>query len=394
MTSTARQIQVMIRANILSLSRRLAISLSMVLSIALVVGVLAGFLGMAKGFERALAGAGSPNVAVVLGGGTNQETSSDLPAASIRSIIGLGADVGAIGDGSDNLVYSREIVVPTEIEGRTLALRGMDPTGATIRDNAKLSAGRLFTSGTREIVVGERLARDFPIFSLGGTVRLGTIKWTVVGYFANNGGAFESEIWADLDAVRAGFGRQGQVQTLRLRLENPASIARLKDALAKVTGTPLVVVSEEGLYATQSQHTSDIIRLFGWPIALLMALGAIAGALNTMMTSVSDRKVEVATVRALGFGRLPTFIATWFEAVFLSAAGSFVGVTLSWIIFNGWQASTIGANNARTGFELAITPDVIISASLLGLAVGVIGGVPPAFTASRLPLILALRSKS
>lgn len=392
MSTHTRQALVMIRTNLSSLPRRFAISASMALSVALVVCVLAGFLSMAKGFETALTGAGSPSVAVVLGGGTNQEMGSDIPASVIRTLDAMTGDLGVARDAGGKLVSSREIVVPVDVKQRTLALRGMDAAGPSIRDGITLSAGRVFTPGAREIVVGDRLAEEFGL-GVGDTVRLGAVDWTVAGHFSAHGSAFESELWADLDAVRAAFDRQGQVQSLKLRLTDPASLKRLQHTLATITETPLVALTEADLYAAQSGRTASLIRLFGWPVALLMAVGATAGALNTMMSSVTDRTVEIATVRALGFSRLSAFLGTWVEAVVLAGTGVVLGLFASWLIFNGWQASTIGANNARMAFQLAVTPDVLLTAGLLGLAIGILGGALPALAATRLPLTAALRAR-
>ncbi len=392
MSTHTRQALVMIRTNLSSLPRRFAISASMALSVALVVCVLAGFLSMATGFETALTGAGSPSVAVVLGGGTNQETGSDIPASVIRTLEAMTGDLGVARDAGGKLVSSREIVVPVDVKQRTLALRGMDAAGPSIRDGITLSAGRFFTPGAREIAVGDRLAEEFGL-GVGDTVRLGAVDWTVAGHFSAHGSAFESELWADLDAVRAAFDRQGQVQSLKLRLTDPAALKRLQDTLATITETPLVALTEADLYAAQSGRIANLIRLFGWPVALLMAVGATAGALNTMMSSVTDRTVEIATVRALGFSRLSAFLGTWVEAVALASTGVVLGLLASWLIFNGWQASTIGANNARMAFQLAVTPDVLLTASLLGLAIGILGGALPALAATRLPLTAALRAR-
>jgi putative ABC transport system permease protein len=398
MSTHSRQALVMIRTNLSSLPRRRAISTSMILSVALVVSVLAGFLAMAKGFETALNGAGSPSVAVILGGGTNQETGSDIPASVIRTLDAMTGDLGVTRDADGQLVASREIVVPVDVKqttdgaARTLALRGMDALGPSIRDRIELSAGRFFTPGAREIVVGDRLANEFGL-AVGDVVRLGAVDWTVVGHFSAHGSAFESEIWADLEAVRAAFDRQGQVQSLKLRLSDPTALKLLQDKVATITGTPLVVLSEADLYAAQSGRTAGLIRLFGWPLALLMAVGAAAGALNTMMSSVTDRTVEIATVRALGFSRLSAFLGTWVEAIVLAGAGGVLGLFASWAIFNGWQASTIGANNTSMAFQLAVTPDVLVTSGLLGLAIGILGGALPAFAATRLPLTAALRAR-
>ena len=397
MSIQIRQIIVATRTALGSMKRRLAISLSMALSVSLVVIVLIGFLAMASGFEKALSGAGSPLVAVVLGGGTNQETGSDISADAIRNLKASGDDIGVLRDSAGNLVVSRELVIPVDVtskgSSRTLALRGMDGSGLSIRNGIALSQGRLFAPGAREIVVGAGIARDYPGFGLGAKVRLGTVDWTVVGHFTANGSAFESEIWGDIDAVRAAFDRQGEVQSLRLRLADPSSLAKLNAKLATITETPLTAVSEAGLYASQAGRMADLIRLFGWPIALLMAIGATAGALNTMMSSISDRTVEIATMRALGFSRLSAFLATWLEAALLAAAGAAVGVLASWLVFEGWRASTIGANDASMAFQLTVTPQVMLTGGMLGLSIGLLGGALPALAASRLPLIAALRAR-
>lgn len=400
MFSPIKQTLVLIRSNLLSLPRRWAISMSMSLSIALVVCVLAGFLSLAKGFETALNSAGSAEVAVILGGGTNQETGSEIPASAIRTLEATSGALGVIRDVDGTPMLSREIVVPVAVQQsentdeRTLTLRGMDVTGLPIREEITLSAGRFFAPGAPELVVGESLGRDFPDFQIGHEVRLGTVNWTVVGHFSAGGSAFESEIWSNLDAVHSAFDLHGQVQSLRLRLSDTASLDELQRRLDTIPDTPLLAVSEATLYAAQSGRTGSLIRLFGWPLALLMAIGATAGAINTMMNSVADRTVEVATVRALGFSRFSTCLATWAEAVALAATGVVCGVLVSWLCFNGWHASTIGANNTSLTFQMAVTGDVMVTAGLLGLLIGVAGGAIPAFAATRLPLTAALRANS
>ncbi|QDG94527.1 FtsX-like permease family protein (plasmid) [Rhizobium sp. NIBRBAC000502774] len=399
MSSNANQTLVMIRASLLSLPRRISVSLSMVFSVALVVCVLAGFLSMAKGFETALRHAGSRTVAVVLGGGTNQETGSEIPSSIIRTLNAMTDDIGVIRNADGTIISSREIVVTVDVNSgqkggsRTLALRGMEGAGPEIRENVTVPRGRLFTPGSREIVVGDRLAHELGL-DVGSTVRLGDGDWTVVGRFSAQGSAFESELWADLDATQAAFDRQGQVQSLRLRLSEPAALTILRAKLDTIAGTPLVGVSEADLYAAQSDQTAELIRLFGWPLALLMAVGATAGALNTMMNSVSDRITDIATVRTLGFSRLSAFMGTWVEAMLLAAVGILCGLALAWLIFNGWQASTIGANNATMAFQLTVTGDVILNSALLGLLIGAIGGALPALAATRIPLIAALQLRA
>ncbi|CAM3659878.1 ABC transporter permease [Phaeobacter inhibens] len=393
-----KQIIVMVSANLRSLPKRLWISMSMVLSVALVVAVLTGFLAMAKGFETALAGNGSAGIAVILGGGTNQETSSDIPSGVIRSLQATSADLGLQRDETGAVIFSREIVVPVEIQSaadgslQTLALRGMDLAGITLRENAAVAIGRNFVPGTREIVVGRDLAARAGVFGIGQSVRLGAVDWQVVGHFETGGGAMESEIWGGLEAVQSAFDQMGQVQILRTALAGPNGLETLQSALPALSQTPLAAVTEVQLLSAQSARTSTLIRMFGWPLAILMSIGATVGAINTMMTSVANRSMEIATVRTLGFSRLSAFTGTWVEAVVLSAFGAVLGAAVSWLLFNGWQASTVGPNNTTTAFQLEVTISVLRDGALLGIAIGMIGGALPALAATRVKLATALRS--
>ncbi len=397
-----KQILVMIRVNLVSLKRRLAISFSMAFSVALAVCVLVGFLSMASGFESVLKNSGSDTVAVVLGGGANQELGSDIPADAIRALQATRAAIGVARDRAGNPLLSRELVQPViaELDGvqRTLSLRGMSAQGSRLRDNITISEGRMFSPGAREIAVGRQLAAELPDLAVGNVVRLGALNWKVVGHYEAAGSVFESEIWSGLDAVRATFDRQGQVQTLRLRLEGSEALARLQSALETLSvSTPLNAMTEADLFKGQSSRTVDLIRYFGWPIAILMAFGATAGAINTMMSSVSDRTVEIATVRALGFSRLSAFTATWIEAVFIAAIGTAIGTAIglavSWLMFNGWKASTLGANNTHMAFQLEVSQSVMQTVAIFGLTIGMIGGLLPALSAARIPLIAALRAQ-
>ena len=401
MTSALKQILIMSRAVLLGLPRRLAISAAMAFSVALAVCVLVGFLAMAAGFEAVLKNSGSAAVAVVLGGGTNQETGSDIPADAVRAVQAMRADIGVASDATGRPVLSEElvqaVVLPsgTDNQLRTVSLRGMGPAGPDLRDGIRITEGRMFATGARELAVGAQLAAEFPTLAVGSTVRLGAVDWKVVGHYAAGGSIFESEIWTSIDAVRAAYDRQGQIQTLRLRLKGSEGLAKLTAVLKSgFSVETLSAVTEADLYAGQSSQTSDMIRLFGWPIAILMAFGATAGALNTMMSSVAERRREIATVRALGFSRLSAFAATWIEAIALALLGTAVGIVASWVVFNGWQASTMGANNTRMAFQLVVDGQVMRTVALFGLAIGLVGGFLPAVSATRIPLIAALRAQA
>lgn len=406
MSSLPRQCFVLTRAALTGLPGRLAISLSMVASIALVVAVLIGFLAVAAGLERTLGAGGSREVAVILGGGAFQEIASAIPPDAARSLQADGTAAGIALDDRGRPLLSREIAVPVEAtaadgQRRMVALRGMEAAGPRLRPGSSIRTGRLFAPGMREIVIGETLARDLgldtgssdagPKTGSIGRLRLGPVDWAVVGIVAAQGGAADSEIWGDLDLVRAVFDRQGDIQALRVALDGPDGLAALRAALPGATPSPLDAMTEADLLAGQSAPVTRLVALLGWPITLLMAVGASAGALNTMMSSVSERRIEIATLRVLGFSRLATFTATVAEAMALSLAGAVLGAAVA-LILDGWSASTLGADGTALVFRLAVTPAGLMKAGTLALAIGVLGGVLPAVAAARLSPLESLKA--
>ena len=135
----------------------------------------------------------------------------------------------------------------------------------------------MFSRGSNEIVVGKALLREFDGFDLGSTVSFGATRWTVVGVFEAGGNVFESEIWADLSVVQSLFNRNNIVQTVRARLTGPAALAELKNYSDNDPRLKLDVKSEAAYFAEQASQTSDLIQKLGWPLALAMAFGALAG---------------------------------------------------------------------------------------------------------------------
>jgi putative ABC transport system permease protein len=201
---------------------------------------------------------------------------------------------------------------------------------------------------------------------------------------------FESEIWADLPVVQSLFKRTNAFQTIRARLTNPLAIDALKAYNDKDPRLKLDVVSEAAYYAQQASNTSDLIQKLGWPLAIAMALGALAGALNTMYSSVASRATEIATLRAIGFGGWSTSCGTLAESLLLAAIGGLIGVLVTYLMFDGLTASTLGGGLGQVVFKFQLSPRLIGQGLLLALAVGFLGGVFPAIRAARMPIITGL----
>lgn len=383
------QIVAIASMNIRSIPQRLWMSLSTIVAIALVVAVLLAFLAMGNGFRQAQSSAGAADIAIMLRDGAQTEINS----AVTREQAELVEEGPGIARQDGHPLVSAELYVIVDGVSRSshlranLPLRGLPLAGIALRHNVRITEGRLFGSGTNEIVVGRSVTREFEGFELGKTLRLGQSVWTIVGVFDDGGTVRESELWGDVGVVQSVFKRANFFQTIRVRLASAASLPALK---AYVEGDPrlkLAVETEAEYFSEQAKQSSDLIQKLGWPLAIIMAIGALAGALNTMYSSVASRGTEIATLRAIGFGRIPTFVGTLAEALTLAVIGGIVGVLAATLLFQGYSASTLSANFTQVVFTFKVTPALCVSALVLALVVGVIGGIFPAFRAARQPIV-------
>jgi putative ABC transport system permease protein len=395
MGSLLRQVVAVTTINVKSIPQRFWLSLSTVVAVALVVMVLLSFLAMAHGFQRTLMSAGADDVAIVLRAGSQAEINSTVSRDQVR-LIEEGPGIARGADGKPLISPELFLIVDglkrTSQTKANLPLRGIGPQGAAVRRGIKIVEGRMFNPGANEIVVGKALLREFEGFEIGKTVSFATSRWTVVGIFEADGSVFESEIWADLPVVQSLFNRLNMVQTVRARLESPATLATLKRYVDEDPRLKLEVKSEAAYFADQASQTSDLIQKLGWPLAIAMALGALAGALNTMYSSVAARAVEIATLRAIGFGGFPAFVGTLVESLILAVLGGIIGATATYLVFDGFSTATLSASFTQVVFSFQLSPGLILQGVLLALIVGLVGGLFPAIRAARMPIVAGLQS--
>jgi putative ABC transport system permease protein len=382
--------------NFRSIGNRIGTSMVIVVGIACVVGVLIGMLSMSKGFEKTLKGTGTDDRALLLSAGVLAELSSGISPDTlplVRSLPGIKRDAAG------QPLASGEIMVITELKKGTgprpasvnVALRGVEPAGLAMRPEVKLVEGRLFQSGLNELIAGRQATQQFEGIAVGNQLHFRGSTWTVVGVFDSGGDAHESELWTDADTARNAFGRTGASSVL-VQLESAASLQTLKDAVTADPRFRLDVTSERAYFTSQTQNFTRQIGILTTVVAALMASGAVFGALNTMYSAVVTRRVEFATLRAIGFGGLPVVVSVLTEAVALAVAGGALGAAVSYALVNGMTVSTLGQNFTQVAFSFAVTPDLLARGMIWSVAIGFIGGLFPAVRAARLPIVEALRA--
>ena len=392
--NTIKQIIAVTLLNLRNLPQRFASSIVAVVGVGAVVLVFAAVLSMAAGLEKTMMNTGSDDTAVIIRSGSTSELNSGL--SNEQTLIVANAP-GVLKDG-DNAIISAELYVVTDVKKRStgtdanVPFRGVQESAFAVRDNVTISEGRMFEPGKNEIVVGRAAQEEFVGLDVGDTIRFGQNEWTVVGTFDAGGSVFESELWTDIRVLQGAYRRGNSFQSVRVRLESPDSIETLRQALDEDPRIDPDVMSEREYYSSQSQGLVQFIKLIGYPLTILMAVGAIFGALNTMYSSVSVRGKEIATLRALGFGPTAVLVSTVVESVLLAFAGGVLGGLIAFAVFNGFQVSTLnGASFSQVVFNFAVTPELLAQGLKAALIIGVVGGFFPAIRAARLPVAQALR---
>ncbi|MDP5209862.1 FtsX-like permease family protein [Microbulbifer sp. 2205BS26-8] len=392
MGSLIAQIVSVTLMNLGSLRRRLWMSLAMVLASAVVVAILLAFLAMAKGFEETMRGAGSSQIAILMREGSSTELNSVILQDQVNLI---GASAGVARGTGGPLISPELYVIVDGIKKSSgteanIPLRGLNTAGMDMRTNMRLVEGRLFTPGTNELVVGAGVLREFDGFEIGRSVRFGKNLWTVVGVFATEGNIFESELWADINIIQSHYNRGNSYQSIRVKLDNDGDLGPLQKTLEREPRLNLEIQTERDYFASQGKQL-QYIAIFGWIVSAIMALGALAGALNTMYTSVADRAREIATLRALGFSSFSAFCGTVAEAMVLAVAGGLLGSLAAYVFFDGLNTSTLGGSFTQVVFSFEMSPELFLQGAILALVIGFISGFFPAWRAARMPVIVAFR---
>jgi putative ABC transport system permease protein len=385
--SLLRQILAVAAMNLRSVPQRLGNSLVIVIGVAGVVAVLISVLAMSLGFGATVKGDASSDRAIVLGRGATTEYDSSLSRENVAAVMNSS---GIRHDERDRPIVSAEVILVAPVARKkdlsdvNATLRGVGEQYFVMRPELKLVSGRMFRAGNQELLVGAAARGQFAGLEIGDQVRLQDGDWTVVGTFAGGNGSRESEVIADAQTVMSAYKLEA-FNSVSVMLESDDSIANLKGALVQDSTLLVDVRTEPEYLATASSSVNRMLRIVACAIGSIMALGALFGALNSMHSAVAARTVEIATLRAIGFGSTAVAAAVLIEALLLALIGAAAGVVIAYAAFNGITISILGGAlwDSQLVYSLSITPSLVMIAVLLACALGLLGGLFPAIRAAR-----------
>ncbi|HLK23069.1 MAG TPA: ABC transporter permease [Caulobacteraceae bacterium] len=384
-----QQVWAVTAMNVRAIPQRAGASLVTVVGVATVVAVMVSLLSIAAGLMRMVDKNVRPQDAIVL--------SSGAPAIYLGSISRAAAAIIADAPGIKRDPGGKPMVQPTAIvivevakkhDGGSvnIAFTGSGPEGELMQPNARLIAGRRFRPAVHELIAGRVASAQYEHLGLGDHITLKGTDWTVVGVFADNGGTDENALVGDADTVMTAFDRPAY-QSVGVRLTSASMFERFKDALTSNPQLSVDVKRTSDYARDQLKPITGVLNFVGYFVGVVMAIGAIFGAINTMYSAVDARAREIATLRAIGFGGTAVVVSVLVESLLLAVPGAILGVLAAWILFNGRAISALGLS-----FPLAVTPQLFGLAIVWALAIGVLGGLAPAVRAARLPVASALRA--
>jgi putative ABC transport system permease protein len=382
-----------IKYNIRNMRLRKGLTVMTALGIALTVTTAVFIMALLAGLQKAFKSTGNPLNVLVLRKGSTSELTGPFPAENFQTLKTL---PGIAQDKNGDPMVSGEITVVIVLPRKdgsgeaNVTVRGLMQDGLELRPTVKLADGRWFTPGQREVVVSKSIRKRFSHANVGDSLEFGKGSWKVVGVFDAGGMAYESEIWGDVNQMTSDFDRQGVYSSAYLRATDAVSAEALKHRVSDDQRLKLDSMLEPEYYATQTK-SGAVIQFIGWLVAAIMAIGSSFAAMNTMYAAVAYRSREIATLRVIGFSRPSILTSFVLEALLLSLFGAVVGIILM-LPFNGM---TTGTQNQVTFsevvFGLQMTPGVVAAAIVFALVMGLLGGIFPAWHASRREILAALR---
>jgi putative ABC transport system permease protein len=393
LTRAGRQAWSVTELGIATMPQRLGPASVVIVGIAGVVGVLVALFAMAEGLRSTLVETGNAETAILVRANSQTELNSVL---THDATVIIGDEPQVMHDPQGRTVASPELVVVASLPKKStgqdanVEVRGVGEEAWAVRPKIHMIAGRRFTPGLRELVIGKRAMQEFEHTAVGSKPDIGGQPWTIVGEF-ESGDEHDSELWADANVVASTYNRGSSRTSVTVRLKSPDQFDAFK---AAVTADPRFKVdasTTRDYYTRQSAGLTRLIRVLGTTVAVIMAIGAVFGALNTMYAAVATRTREIATLRAMGFRGGPVVVSVLIETLLLAIVGGVIGAAIAWGIFDHYTASTLGANFSQVVFEFRVTPTLLADGLKWAIAIGFIGGLFPAVRAARMPVTDGLR---
>jgi len=379
--------------NIRNLIARRTTTIMTALGIALTVAVLLSVFALVEGLRSSLVSTGDPLNLLVTRKGSTAELNSSMTPEQFQ-VVKVKPGIARLPNGepmaSLELVTVIVLESPDNPSGINITMRGLNLTGVAMRESVKVTEGRMFQPGKREIVVGKGVAKRHSTARLGSKLDLGRGQWEIVGIMDAGRSAANSEIFCDLAQLAADQNRETGLSSVLLRATDEVAKQALINDLTSDRRLNVDAVSERAYYESQTSAAAPI-QFLGIFVAIIMSIGSSFAAMNTMYAAVARRAPEIGTLRVLGFSKPGILASFMIESLLLSLLGGIIGCLLVLPLNNFTTGIGSFTTFSEITFDFRITPGIMLSGIIFALVMGLIGGFFPAFSAARKEILSALK---
>jgi putative ABC transport system permease protein len=380
-----------LRYNVRSLFVRFSSTILTVFAVGATIAVFAGMLSLQQGFETIFQERGRSDVAVFLRKGATSEGESGitLPQTSI-----LKKEVGEIErNAAGQPMASAELFLAVRLRkfdgGETnVAIRGVEPMTFEVQGDDIQIKGQNFTPGSDELIVGEGLIGRIADCKVGATLRINTVTFRIVGTFTGKGG-YRSEIWGDLNRLAEALERPVRSRVIA-KVHPDTDLAAIQARYEDDLRLQPKVLSERDYLASQTSQLSGRFMAVGLFLAIIMGIGAIFTGTNSMLAAIGARTHEIGILKAIGYRPVAIFLSFMGEALLLGVMGGVMGCIMV-LPFQGAETGTMNSTFSEVTFAFRTTPTAMTYSIVFAAILGVVGGLLPAFRASRMTPTQALR---
>jgi putative ABC transport system permease protein len=382
------QLSAVTRMGFASMRQRLGPSLVVVIGMACAVGALLSVMSLSTGIMNVL-NKGREDRAIILSQGQQSEGGSTITRANASVIADLpGVKRTANGRPAASADVLGGIRVTKKSDGLETGqeVRGVGPDVLAVRPEIRMVRGRMFQPGKFEVIVGKNAPILYQNMDIGDKIDLPQGDWKIVGVYDSGGNFLESSVLTDAQTLASAM-RQSTYKSVTVMLESPEALDRFRRALANNPTLSVEVTREPAYWERLGAQVNTIFKVIAYVVGGIMGLGAMFGAINTMYAAVSNRRVEIATLRAIGFGGTAVVFSVLAEALTLALIGAIIGAAVAWAAFSGNLTSFSGV-----ALTLAVTPAMAVNGVLFACLLAFLGGFFPALRAARQPIAIALRA--
>jgi ABC-type lipoprotein release transport system permease subunit len=374
-----------------NLFRRPARSLLTLAALTVVVFLVIVVVSFIRGLDASLTAGGDDRVALVhsLGASENIENSTmpgNAPGLLAASVEGIQSRYGQ-SYVSPELYMGTQVRLAPEGPPTMGILRGMTPAVTLVRSSFQLIEGSWPQAD--EVLVGRlaaaKLGAHESDLALGNTLHFEGKSWRIAGRFSAEGSSLESEIWCRLEDVQNATKRQ-DVTLVALMMRSPADLPSVDEFCKERLDLEWEATLEAAYYASLQKHYGPV-RAVSWLIVgLIGGAGAFAG-LNTMYGAVVGRVREIAALQTIGFVRRAIMLSILQEGVLLASAGALLATASALLLLNG-----VALRFTMSAIQLRVDYVAVATGLVSGVVIGMLGAIPAAIRAMRLPVVEALKA--